>query len=179
MKTKFDPSEIGKSLSEYSRGAEFTAQRGLVGELYPFLVDASARMSSRAISRFLEKKHSVKLSYATITKALNGPEKYWRIYFDSFLTEAAYIEQATKIPRADILLNPKGAILTHIKQLRKQAKDGEFDKIDLALVKAQETVSLKWYSLNLEEMQAALPYLKHYLDELNPNTQSAKANYEF
>jgi hypothetical protein len=55
----------------------------LVIELFPFIFEASQRMSARAISRFLLEEQGVKLSAVTITKALNDPKKSWNAFFDT------------------------------------------------------------------------------------------------
>jgi hypothetical protein len=73
----------GESLIEHAKGAEFSAQRGIVGGLFPYIFQASKRMSARAISGFLEEKHDIKVSYVTLGKALRQPDKYWNIYFDA------------------------------------------------------------------------------------------------
>ena len=61
---------IGLKLVGHSKSTEFSANRGLVIEMFPFIFEASQRMSARAISRFLKEEQGVKLSYVTITKAL-------------------------------------------------------------------------------------------------------------
>src|ERR1700722_17524934 len=70
--------ELGEKLVENSLLAEeFSAQRGLINELFPWVYEASKRMSSRAISRWLAEK-GVKLSAATVAKALRNPRLYWQ-----------------------------------------------------------------------------------------------------
>jgi hypothetical protein len=173
---KLNTSQIGKSLSQYARKAEFTAQRGLVSELFPFLVDATNRMSARAISRFLENEHGVKLSSVSITKALKEPEKHWRAYFDLFLTEAAFIEQETKISRAELLLHPKKSVEHVVEKLTKQMAIGP-SSFNPPLDAAYGTVTAKWFTLSPETIQVGLPHLKKYLDELNrePSKRKGKA----
>lgn len=73
---------VGNSLLEHARGAELTA-RGVVEGLFPYIVQASKRMSSRAISQFLEKEHGMKISFVSIGNALRNPGKYWNRYFDT------------------------------------------------------------------------------------------------
>ena len=75
--------DIGQKLVGHSKEAEFTANRGLVIELFPFIFEASERMSVRAISRFFEEEQDIKLSYVTIGKALNDPKQSWLSYFHS------------------------------------------------------------------------------------------------
>ncbi len=77
-----DATDIGLKLVGHSKSTEFTANRGLVIELFPFIFEASQRMSARAISRFLIDEQGVKLSAVTITKALNDPKKSWNSFFD-------------------------------------------------------------------------------------------------
>jgi hypothetical protein len=171
---KLNTEQIGQSLTQYARKAEFTAQRGLVDELFPFLLDASNRMSARAISRFLENEHGVKLSSVTITKALKVPEKHWRAYFDLFLTEAAFIEQETKMSRAEFLLNPKESLEHVVVKMTKQLAIGT-SSFNPPLDTAYGIVTKKWFSLSPEAIQAGLPHLKKYLDELNPKPSKRKS----
>jgi hypothetical protein len=70
--------KLGWQLMECSKeDEEFSAQRGLINELFPFIYEASKRMSSRAISRWLA-ANDVKLSAVTIAKALRNPKPYWQ-----------------------------------------------------------------------------------------------------
>jgi hypothetical protein len=82
--------DVGQKLVGHSKSAEFTANRGLVVELFPFIFEASERMSARAISRFLQTEQNIRLSAVTITKALNDPKKSWVSFFEA-------IEPAAKI----------------------------------------------------------------------------------
>lgn len=75
--------EIGAALVEHAKGeAEFSAQRGLVDELFPYIYAASDRMSSRSISRWLAETRNIKLSRETIARALRNPQKYWEAMFE-------------------------------------------------------------------------------------------------
>src|SRR5208283_2914721 len=80
---------VGQNLFEHSKSVELAGKRGLVVELFPSIFGASERMSARAISRFLEETHGIKLSAVTITKALNDPKRSWNLFFD---TIEPYIE---------------------------------------------------------------------------------------
>lgn len=83
--------EVGQRLAGHAQAAEFTATRGLVFELFPFIFEASERMSARAISRFLETDQSIKLSQVTITRALGDPKKSWVSFFAGIEPEAKII----------------------------------------------------------------------------------------
>ena len=95
---------VGQKLLAHSKSAEFTAKRGLVVELFPFIFGASERMSSRAISRFLEKEQGVKLSSVTINKALKDPAKNWGLYFDEIEDAARLFAKDDRVPVKMFLL---------------------------------------------------------------------------
>jgi hypothetical protein len=74
--------ELGAKLVRDSKlNEEFSAQRGLVNQLFPFIYEASKRMSSRAICRWLE-ANDTKLSVATVARALREPQPYWQDIYD-------------------------------------------------------------------------------------------------
>ena len=60
---------IGEELVGHAQEAE-TSRRGLADELFPYIWVASKKMSTRAISRWLEEKQGLQLSAATIAKTL-------------------------------------------------------------------------------------------------------------
>ena len=95
--------DIGLKLVGHSKSTEFTANRGLVIELFPFIFEASQRMSARAISRFLLDEQGVKLSGVTITKALNDPKKSWNAFFDTIEPSARVIANWVKLETLDFL----------------------------------------------------------------------------
>lgn len=69
--------EIGKEMMQYAEQADFTAQRGLIDELFPFIYMASKRMSLRAITRWLEENHRIQISVNAVAKAMRNQEEYW------------------------------------------------------------------------------------------------------
>jgi hypothetical protein len=88
--------DVGQKLVGHSKSAEFTANRGLVVELFPFIFEASERMSARAVCRFLQEEQNIRLSAVTITKALNDPKKSWISFFGSIEPEAIIIAKWAK-----------------------------------------------------------------------------------
>lgn len=85
--------EIGKSLLEHAATAKTTA-RGLVTELFPFIYPASKRMSTRAISAYLEEKHQVKISAATIAKALRESDRHVEAFVETIQPAARVVAEA-------------------------------------------------------------------------------------
>ena len=89
--TSSDATDIGLKLVGHSRSTDVPSNRGLVIDLFPFIFEASQRMSARAISRFLLEEQGVKLSAVTITRALNDPKNSWDAYFDTVEPSALVI----------------------------------------------------------------------------------------
>jgi len=102
-----DATEIGLKLVGHSKSTEFTANRGLVIELFPFIFEASQRMSARAISRFLLEDQGVKLSAVTITKALNDPKRSWNAFFDTIEPSARVIANWAKLETLGFLFKSR------------------------------------------------------------------------
>jgi hypothetical protein len=97
---------IGNSLIEHVRGAA-SSRPGIVGELFPYIVQASKKISARAIGRFLEEKHGVKLSYVTIGRALRNPGKYWNMYFDEIEPHAWIVAESHEKSPGDFISEPE------------------------------------------------------------------------
>jgi len=74
--------ELGAKLVQDSKlNDELCTQRRLIFQLFPFIFEASKRMSCRAIVRWLE-AYGTKLSLATVAKALRNPQIYWDEIYD-------------------------------------------------------------------------------------------------
>jgi len=72
-----NPDDVGASLLKFAKEAEFTAQRGAMDELFPYVYQAAKRMSTRAICKWLLEAHKIKLSVVTVAKALREEDRYW------------------------------------------------------------------------------------------------------
>jgi hypothetical protein len=106
-----DLKEIGQSLVEHAiTTAEFSKQRGLTDELFPYIFQASRRMSTRAISAYLMEQHKVKLSAVTIAKALREADKHWLSLYDSLEPDARIVADAQGIGSASQVLKMKAEI---------------------------------------------------------------------
>ena len=77
--------DIGKSLVEQAENKPSSA-RGMVDELFPYIHTASKRMSARAISKWLEEKQQVKLSYTTVSKVLKEADERMLKHFRDMRT---------------------------------------------------------------------------------------------
>ena len=98
--------EMGHDLLQFAKSdADFTAQRGIVDDLFPYIYQASKRMSTRAISRWLEEVHDVKLSAVTIAKALRESNKYWELFWERIEPSARIFEEAHDVDMKDFLFD--------------------------------------------------------------------------
>lgn len=155
-------SDIGLKLVGHSRSTEFSAHRGLVIELFPFIFEASQRMSARAISRFLLEEQGVKLSAVTITSALNDPKKSWNAYFDLIEPWAVVIANWWKAESLDFLFGDRGKYERIIDE-RIGNPIGRFAaKLLLKgdVVSADKLLRAKWFCINKEIRLKAKLYLE-------------------
>jgi hypothetical protein len=98
--------EVGCELIRYAeQEAEFSAQRGVIDELFPFIFMASRRMSTRAISRWLMETRKIKLSPVTIAKALRESDKHWEECFDMIEPAALIFENVHGAPMEKFLVD--------------------------------------------------------------------------
>lgn len=153
---------VGPKLLAHSKSAEFTAKRGLVVELFPFIFGAAERMSSRAISRFLEKEQGVKLSSVTINKALKDPAKNWRLFFDTIEQAARIVGKINNVAIKEFLFREQF--------LRKPFKSEIINSLAKATIgadvaQANNVLRAKWYVIDLDIRLKARPYLEDRLNK--------------
>ena len=149
--------EAGQNLLNHSKAADFTAKRGAVVELFPFIFGAAERMSARAISRYLAKEENVKLSSVTITKALNDRKKTWLLYFQGIEPSARVLEKTHRIPMKDFLFREKFLF----EPFKSKGINAVARKvIGAELAEANNVLRTKWYSIPWEVRLKAQPYLE-------------------
>ena len=165
---RMDASEIGRKLVGHSRAAVFTANRGLVVELFPFIFEASERMSARAISRYLLEEQNIKLSAVTITKGLNDPKKNWIAFFDCIERSAAIIAKWYRPASFKFLFKTKSAF-------EEDCAANTEGRIGRALLRgakallqperaaAENHLREKWFTIGLATRLKAKSYLEEHL----------------
>jgi hypothetical protein len=102
---------VGESLVSFSRHARSSA-RGLITLMFPYIFAASKRMSTRAISAYLEQVHQVNISAATIAKALREPQKHVSYLAESVEPAARVVAEALEVDVRELLDNEKLFIST-------------------------------------------------------------------
>jgi|HubBroStandDraft_2_1064218.scaffolds.fasta_scaffold34766_4 hypothetical protein len=152
--------DVGQKLLAHSKDAEFTAKRGVVIDLFPFIYGASRRMSARAISRFLEKEQGYTLSSVTITKALNAPDKYWNLFFEHIKPHARVWEKDEKIPMKDFLFREKYFPEPFESRVIQAAAKM---MVKPEVIQAVRVLREKWFSIDYETRLRAQPFLEGQL----------------
>jgi hypothetical protein len=163
-----DLAEVGKKLVGHSKSAEFTATRGLVIELFPFIFEASERMSARAISRFLEQEQKIKLSQVTITRALNDPKKSWLSYFDDIEAAAITIAKWFKPASFKYLYFSKSDFDTRMNFEKEGVIASVMVRGAVAILRPDRAAAVKllrekWFSIGMGTRLKAQPYLEEHL----------------
>lgn len=160
--------DIGQKLVGHSKSTEFTANRGLVTELFPFIFEASERMSARAISRYFLDEQNIKLSAVTITKALNDPKKSWVSFFESIQPSAIVIAKWFRPATFKFLFVSKSVY-------EARTTPDAYNPISRALVRgakallqpervaAERVLIEKWFSIGLATRLKAKTYLEEHL----------------
>jgi hypothetical protein len=160
--------EVDQKLAGHSKSAEFTATRGLVIELFPFIYEASERMSARAISRFLAEEQNIKLSQVTITRALGDAKKSWLSYFSDIEQEAKIIAKWGKSRSFKFLFFSKA----EFERIATFEDEGFFgSKLAQGMVKvlrpdraaAITVLREKWFSIGLGTRLKARQFLEEHL----------------
>jgi len=157
--------EIGLKLAGHAKSTEFSANRGLVIEMFPFIFEASQRMSARAISRFLLEEQGVKLSAVTITKALNDPKKSWNGFFDTIESSAKVIARWYRNKSFNYLFFTKGRYEADIPDILKNPIARVAIKLlrDPEIPAADKVLREKWFCIGVETRLKAKPYLESRL----------------
>jgi len=100
--------DIGRQLVEHAEQMEtFNARRGIVEELFPYIFEASKRMSLRGISRWLAAEQKIRLSPQAIAKAMRDPGKYWVRMLEAVEPALRIVSSAHDVAPAQILRDPQ------------------------------------------------------------------------
>jgi hypothetical protein len=162
---------IGRTLVEHSHKVKLEEKRGVVIELFPFIFEASARMSARSISKYLREKHGVQLSAVTVSKALSDPKKSWNHYFDVIEPFAKVFEKGSYYSRmSDFLFNDK-LFNKMMDEFPFRAYEGHWldlkalCRITTADCQAANILREKWVSISMDIRLKARPYIEHRLSK--------------
>jgi len=95
---------VGAELVDHSQ-QEFTAEKSSLEELFPYIILASKTMSARAISRWFQEKKNLKISAASVAKAIREQDRYCGLIYKRSLVGAEYLASISDFTADAILAN--------------------------------------------------------------------------
>jgi hypothetical protein len=152
--------ELGEKLVEDAvLNEEFSFERGVINELFPYIYKASKHMSCRGISRWLE-ANGTKLSVSTIAKALRNPEPYWQEIYEEIQPAALIFSRAHNVDEEDMLKSHDLFFLLRdrppiIEGLTSETVGNLLSEYEAACVKLRED----WFSMPAEIIEICLSNL--------------------
>lgn len=149
---------IGQELVNASKDQELDALP-LTTRLFPYMHLASRRMSLRGISRWLEEKHGVNLSYASISRAMNRPKHHLQQLAEYVAPIARYVAGLYNMTPMDILYEEYGKDCYTLEYLARVVKPND-EESDLRQGQALELAEI-WLPIPEEVKGMLKPYMKY------------------
>jgi hypothetical protein len=166
-----DMNDIGEILVQHAQKVKIEEKRGMVVELYPYIYEASSRMSARSISKFLWDKLQTKVSATSIAKAISDPKRYWNHYFDVIEPFAKTFEKGAYHTQMSGFLFDDEKFEEMTKKLPFRAYKGHWldlkalCRITVADDEAANILRKKWFDIRMEIRLKAKPFIEHRLGE--------------
>ena len=170
--SKRDLRKIGEALAEHSRQAPVSA-RGMVHELFPYIAVASERMSSRAISRWLDSEQNMKLSAATIARALRESKKYILDIYEEIEPAVNVIRLRSRLSLEQILTDwddPEEPDFNEIDWIDVEDQE-EQDESSKELNRAWEIIRERWFPMPLRFRRLALDAIRESEEAENQESE--------
>jgi len=168
--------QIGSELVDFAKEKE-TSIRGLVTELFPFIYTASKRMSTRAISKYLLESQNVKLSAATIAKALREPEKHVEAFADKVEPYARRVSNAWNLTILEVLDDHHAfdLVTQHDPKIAFESDESPFFSEALGeCEEARRIINSIWYAQDVGLRRMTLPYFVPDDEKEPPTTNKGK-----
>lgn len=154
-----DISHIGPELVHAAREWERTPG-DMLGELFPYVFEASRTMSTRAISRWLSENHGVEISQPTISRALRKPDKYWQAFADFIEPHARTVERFVDFTTEEILFDYRLFDWALDRDLNFPGETQEAIEEQLTeLRRAEQFLRDRWFCLSSETVAHVRSYL--------------------
>jgi hypothetical protein len=157
--------EAGRRLVDHAESIGTTA-RGLVTDLFPYIYAASKRMSTRAISSFLQKDHNVQISPATIARALRDPQKHVEVFAETVEPHARILAEVHGVDILALLKDEKGFFKLTVKNRELLANNSD-EQIALSLQyeEARSFIVRTWFTVAPELRAMTYKVIEEQLKE--------------
>jgi hypothetical protein len=160
--------EVGTELVAASKEIECSPGE-ILQEIFPFVFEASRRMSARQISTWLKENRGIEISQPTISRALRNPRKYWEAFADSIEPHARIVENALDWPMEKFLYNQKGFEHATVEQKERPKVSGDTEEEMLAsLDEYRSAVGFlrdNWFSLDNSVRDSCYPFFQPEKEE--------------
>lgn len=147
-----DMKKVGAGLVEHAGKSPVTA-RGALEDLFPFIYLASKRMSTRAISEWLEKENNVRISHNTIAIALRNSSEHFEQIVENVYSAANTLEIHCNYD-ANIIDSSKLSFLFHEERFEHITRNMTVDiggSINIGtILHAVQKIRDEWFSLPKE-----------------------------
>jgi hypothetical protein len=149
-------SQIGSNLVSASKEIERTPGE-ILQELFPYVYEASRRMSARQISKWLEEQHGIQISQPTISRALRNPKMFEDWFTENIEPTARRIVSSLNVSMTELLFDDSDNAAYRFALAEDAAKkslsDGELKEIDEGFAYLRE----KWFPLSVGTRRALYP----------------------
>jgi hypothetical protein len=164
--------EMGERLALCAQEQEISA-RGRISELFPYIYQASKRMSTRAISSFLAENFGLKLSAVGISRALKDEKKHWEWLAETVEPPAQIFARAHGVSAYGIL-DDENAFFGFSEQTPKVSGEEGFQEYR----GAEDFLKRRWFSLDKDVRDSCMAFVpnedKPESDEMEPEEQAPK-----
>ena len=171
--------DIGKELVGYAKDeAAFTAQRGLLDDLFPFIYVASKRMSLRAICRWFEERHRIQISPNAVSKAMRNQEAYWAQIADDVAASARSFADAYDLD-PDVVLQHKDYFLNYEGSTPKNLSASNHEELERELRRlatAAGVIRNRWFALPEEAREQCYRHFAGEFGEVAEDRQEGEMN---
>lgn len=171
MQPELDIADIGAELVEASRNGERSPGE-ILGELFPYVYDASRRMSTRGIRDWLKENHGIQISQPTLSRALRNPEKYWQEFAEYVEPWARRVEKRVPAKMQDFLFDD--SLFRHfVKEIPPLTAFDPESPEAAEQAESEAAVSFleqKWFTLSRETRMQ----LRRYLIEMDESEPAAE-----
>jgi len=126
--------------------------RTLLQQLFPYIWEASRKMSTRGISHWLKTNYDLQISQATVSRALRNPDKQWEAFAEFIEPAARVVADATENTIERVLYEIDPDIFPDVMKEAKPILAGETNEDFYHAYKdfedAVEFLKEKWFGIN-------------------------------
>jgi hypothetical protein len=170
MEPEHDIANIGAELV----GASLSTERSpgeVLNELFPYVHEASRRMSTRGIRDWLKENYGILISQPTLSRALRNPEKYRQAFAEFIEPWARRVEEAIPPSMQDFLFDDR--LFKHFVDELPPANSFPQDSDEAAqfaeVEEAVEFLEYRWFSLSEETRQQ---YRRYFVQMEEPDAET-------